>query len=71
MMFESRCGVPCNSCERKSEVHCTGCLSMNVPFWGGDCGVKSCVESKELNHCGECDVFPCEMASTIGFRSRI
>nr|SUY21614.1 Protein of uncharacterised function (DUF3795) [Clostridioides difficile] len=31
------------------------------PFWGGECKVKTCCESKELNHCGECDTFPCDM----------
>ena len=28
VMYESRCGVCCNSCERKEAVHCTGCLTM-------------------------------------------
>lgn len=46
-MFESRCGVCCNSCERKESVKCTGCLKMEKPFWGGDCGVKSCCEGKK------------------------
>jgi len=39
---------------------------MEKPFWGGDCGVKSCCEGKGLNHCGECSRFPCEMLSTMG-----
>ncbi len=65
-MFESRCGVRCTQCERKEQVHCTGCLSMAKPFWGGECGVKSCCEDKKLNHCGECPTFPCEMLSTMG-----
>ena len=25
-MFESRCGVRCNICERKEKVNCKGCL---------------------------------------------
>ena len=53
-------------CERKEEVNCKGCISMSAPFWGGTCGVKSCCEEKGLNHCGECDVFPCEMLSNMG-----
>ena len=36
-MFESRCGVCCNSCERKEQVHCKGCTEMKQPFWGGEC----------------------------------
>ena len=65
-MFESRCGGCCNSCERKEEVHCTGCTEMKQPFWGGECGVKSCCEAKGLDHCGVCPDFPCEMLSTMG-----
>ena len=65
-MFQSRCGVCCDSCERKQDVNCRGCINMETPFWGGVCGVKSCCESKGLNHCGECDEFPCEMLSTMG-----
>ncbi len=65
-MFESRCGILCGSCERKDKVGCTGCLNMGKPFWGGECGVKSCCESKGLNHCGECGDFPCEMEAGMG-----
>lgn len=65
-MYESRCGIACNSCEGKEQVHCSGCLNMKLPFWGGECGVKSCCEGRSLNHCGECEEFPCEMLSNMG-----
>lgn len=65
-MFESRCGVCCNSCEKREQVTCKGCLHMDKPFWGGECQVKTCSENKSLNHCGECDEFPCKMLSTMG-----
>lgn len=65
-MFESRCGVCCNSCDRKAEVNCNGCLNIDKPFWGGKCEVKSCCESKGLNHCGECDEFPCDIVASMG-----
>lgn len=65
-MFESRCGICCENCERKGEVGCTGCIHMEKPFWGSDCGVKSCCEERGLNHCGECTQFPCEMQKTMG-----
>lgn len=39
---------------------------MEIPFWGGECKVKSCCESKKLKHCGECEIFPCEMLSNMG-----
>lgn len=65
-MFESRCGVSCNDCERKVQVNCHGCTNMAKPFWGGECKVKACCETKQLNHCGECVQFPCHMLSTMG-----
>lgn len=65
-MFESRCGVSCNSCERKEQVNCRGCINMSAPFWGGECKVKNCCEEKTLNHCGECFNFPCNMLSNMG-----
>lgn len=65
-MYESRCGICCDQCERKEEVHCTGCLNMALPFWGAECGVKSCCEKRQLPHCGVCPDFPCEMVSEMG-----
>lgn len=65
-MFQSRCGVCCDLCERKDAVSCKGCINMDGPFWGGVCEVKSCCESKGLNHCGECGDFPCNVLSNMG-----
>lgn len=65
-MFESRCGVCCNSCERKDKVNCKGCINIKIPFWGSECKVKSCCESKGINFCGECSIFPCDMLSNMG-----
>ncbi len=65
-MFESRCGICCGGCERKTEVNGKGCLKMEKPFWGGACGVKSCCEERRLNHCGLYSDFPCEMFVTTG-----
>ena len=65
-MFESRCGVACKSCERKEKINCRGCIQMAKPFWGGECEVKSCCESKGLDHCGVCTDFACETLSNMG-----
>lgn len=65
-MHESRCGVCCNSCERRDKVNCQGCLNMKMPFWGGECSVKSCCERKNLDHCGNCPDFPCEILAKMG-----
>jgi hypothetical protein len=65
-MFESRCGVSCNNCARKVVVNCKGCPNMDKPFWGGECKVKICCETKCLNHCGKCNNFPCEIVENMG-----
>lgn len=65
-MFESRCGVCCDSCERRDKVACKGCLNMKGPFWGGVCEVKVCCEEKKMEHCGVCPEFPCKMLSSMG-----
>lgn len=65
-MYESRCGVCCDSCDRKIKVSCSGCIQMDKPFWGGECLVKSCCEKHGLDHCGKCAEFPCNMLSNMG-----
>lgn len=65
-MFESRCGVCCDACERKESVNCKGCVNMDRPFWGGTCTVKACCEEKKQNHCGECADFPCAVFTGMG-----
>lgn len=65
-MFESRCGICCGSCEGREEANCKGCVQMKVPFWGGECEVKSCCEEKQLDHCGQCAEFPCVMLKDMG-----
>lgn len=65
-MYTSRCGVRCDECTRKTAVNCKGCIEMEKPFWGGECKVKSCAEAKQIHHCGECDVFPCDMLAHMG-----
>ena len=60
-MIESRCGIVCHECSYKEPMSCPGCVEMDKPFWGEECPVKSCCEGKELQHCGECEHFPCEL----------
>ena len=45
-MYESRCGIRGDSCGRKEEVNCTGCLNMKLHFWGGEFRVKYCCERR-------------------------
>lgn len=66
-MTESRCGIECSKCEFKNSMGCIGCLNIDKPFWGDKCPVKSCVEEKQFDHCGECPEFPCDLAKSFAF----
>lgn len=60
-MIESRCGLLCGNCDYREQTGCKGCVNMEKPFWGDSCPVKSCCESKGLEHCGACGQFPCAL----------
>lgn len=57
------CGSICDECEwynGKKETNCPGCLvKKGKPFWG-ECETYICTAMKKIDHCGQCDEFPCE-----------
>lgn len=65
-MVESRCGLLCSECSFQETMGCKGCVNINKPFWG-DCPVKTCCESKNQNHCGECSDFVCSLLHTYAY----
>lgn len=60
-MIESRCGLLCSECEYREQMNCGGCILIDKPFWGENCPVKTCCESKKHEHCGKCKDFPCKL----------
>ncbi len=58
----SPCGIVCDDCDwfkGEKEPVCPGCTELEgKPFWG-ECETYSCVEDKQVDHCGECVEFPC------------
>ncbi len=40
------------------DCKCSGCKHEKIR---GDCKIKDCAISKNLEHCGECDDFPCDI----------
>lgn len=38
---------------------CKGCWGGTEVHWSKDCALLMCCREKQLNHCGECDDFPC------------
>jgi hypothetical protein len=66
-MIESRCGCLCNECDYRETANCGGCIAITKPIWGESCPVKDCCESKNLDHCGLCEDFPCEMLNQFAY----
>lgn len=66
-MIESRCGIVCSKCEYKEKVNCAGCVNITKSFFGEACPIKNCAEEKKLNHCGECQTFPCELLNQFSY----
>jgi hypothetical protein len=50
------CGFYCGSCPDYIQGNCKGCYEQE----GNECFTRSCVLSKSINFCGECEQFPCE-----------
>ncbi len=66
-MIESRCGLLCSACPYREQTGCTGCVSIQKPFWGERCPVKSCAEDKKYAHCGQCEAFPCRLLNQFAY----
>lgn len=66
-MIESRCGILCSKCEYRETMGCKGCITIDKPFWGDSCPVKSCCEEKEKSHCGECKDFVCSVLHNFAY----
>jgi hypothetical protein len=60
----SGCGTICNDCEYykgEKSPQCTGCNQVKgKPFWG-ECKLYACIIKHEVEHCGLCDEFPCDL----------
>jgi len=66
-MVESRCGILCSECTYREPMNCAGCIYMEKPFWGESCPVKSCCENKGFEHCGVCEIFPCDLLTRFSY----
>lgn len=66
-MIESRCGIKCSECEFRESMGCLGCLHIKKPFWGEQCVIKDSCESKGHDHCGQCQLFPCDQLNAFAY----
>jgi hypothetical protein len=65
------CGLYCGDCNYLGE-QCPGCGNVKgKPFWTGQMGLVTCpvyscsVNRQQIEHCGLCPEFPCEMFSSL------
>ncbi len=65
--YQSRCGKLCSECESREKFGCEGCLELIEGDWAGDCEIKKCCEEKQLEHCGLCQGFPCDLLRNTSF----
>lgn len=56
--FMGRCGDDCADCGHRESDGCPGCQTAGKPFWG-ECALAKCCVARELDHCGQCQQFPC------------
>ena len=58
----SPCGIYCNTCgwfKGERSPKCNGCKEVKgKPFWG-KCLKYSCIKTRDIEHCGLCNEFPC------------
>lgn len=66
-MYQSRCGLLCNECENREKCDCPTCPELEEGNWAGDCDIKKCCEEKQLEHCGLCPDFPCDLLRNTAF----
>ena len=54
------CGVDCAACPDYTEQNCPGCRESEWPD-GDPCPPVACCQKREIDFCGQCADFPCEM----------
>lgn len=54
------CGLDCSQCGSFQNKECNGCHTMNGTSIYGRCEWYHCCKDKKLEHCGQCDIFPCD-----------
>jgi len=52
---------------KADDVNCTGCRSDGIKVFYCDrmCNVRKCAAKKSLDHCGQCESYPCDYLNEI------
>lgn len=65
--FASHCGIYCGDCEYREEMNCPGCVASEGAMFWGSCPVAACCREKELDNCGLCAEFPCDLLNKFAY----
>ena len=63
----SYCGLMCTTCEYVESNNCKGCIATKGNPFYGECKIAKCAIKKGYEHCGQCDVMPCDMLYQYSF----
>ena len=64
------CAIMCTECNKHEELQNNPCKGCNAAegkiFWTkfmnlDVCPIYTCVKEKQLSHCGECELLPCDI----------
>jgi Protein of unknown function (DUF3795) len=53
------CGLDCGTCEHREKTGCPGCRAAAGTMFWGECDLAMCCIDKGIEHCAQCDDFPC------------
>jgi hypothetical protein len=48
------------------QINCEGCKESAVAHWSPNCKIMLCARSKKINHCFQCEEYPCEKITEFG-----
>lgn len=61
------CGLDCNNCEYKEKFDCKGCRETYGNPFHGECRLAMCAISQSVEHCGLCNLFPCNLLKEFSY----
>ena len=65
--FTARCGIYCGECEYREKTNYPGCIQAQGKMFWGKCRVAQCCISKNLDNCGLCSSFPCDLLKEFAY----
>ncbi len=67
MKYAARCGIHCDDCDYREKTNCPGCHEAKGEMFWGQCELAKCSMEKELDHCGQCEDFACDLLKSFAY----